>query len=66
MQEDTIPQDEQPIGAVSASGVISLGQEYAPLSSASTANPYPFYARARQEEPIFFSEIFNPVGGHPL
>jgi cytochrome P450 len=33
-----------------------LGQEYQPLESPQLDNPYPFYARARREEPIFFSE----------
>src|SRR5260370_15921173 len=33
----------------------SLGMLYHPLRGEQLENPYPFYARARQEEPIFFS-----------
>lgn len=33
----------------------SLGALYHPLIGEQLENPYPFYARARQEEPIFFS-----------
>jgi cytochrome P450 len=33
----------------------SLGTLYHPLEGELLENPYPFYARARQEEPIFFS-----------
>jgi cytochrome P450 len=32
------------------------GQQYNPLEGAQLEYPYPFYARARDEEPIFFSE----------
>lgn len=32
-----------------------LGALYHPLEGEQLENPYPFYARARQEEPIFFS-----------
>lgn len=33
-----------------------LGQQYDPLAGKLLDNPHPFYARARQEEPVFFSE----------
>src|SRR5258708_4830472 len=33
----------------------SLGALYHPLQGEQMENPYPFYARARKEEPIFFS-----------
>ncbi len=33
----------------------ALGSLYHPLQGEQLENPYPFYARARQEEPIFFS-----------
>jgi cytochrome P450 len=33
----------------------SLGALYHPLEGEQLENPYPFYARARKEEPIFFS-----------
>src|SRR5256886_8660103 len=33
-----------------------LGPEYNPLEGPQLENPYPFYARARREEPVFFSE----------
>jgi len=33
----------------------SLGELYHPLQGEQLENPYPFYARARKEEPIFFS-----------
>src|SRR5947207_15931694 len=33
----------------------SLGALYHPLQGEQLENPYPFYARARKEEPIFFS-----------
>lgn len=36
-----------------------LGQEFAPLKAPQLDNPYPFYARARREEPVFFSEELN-------
>ncbi|HEX8869696.1 MAG TPA: hypothetical protein VF821_28815, partial [Lentzea sp.] len=35
---------------------MSIGRVYAPFSDEHVANPYPFYARARAEEPVFFSE----------
>jgi cytochrome P450 len=36
-----------------------LGQEFAPLKAPHLENPYPFYARARHEEPVFFSKDLN-------
>jgi cytochrome P450 len=38
---------------------VGLGAEYQPLRSPQLDNPYPFYARARREEPVFF----NPALG---
>lgn len=35
---------------------MKLGTVYAPFSAEHVANPYPFYAKARAEEPVFFSE----------
>src|SRR5437016_5667329 len=40
-------------------GCPHFGQEYSPLESPQLDNPYPFYARARREEPIFFSEVLQ-------
>lgn len=37
----------------------SLGALYHPLHGEQLENPYPFYARARKEEPIFFSPDLN-------
>jgi len=37
----------------------SLGALYHPLEGEQLENPYPFYARARKEEPIFFSPEFD-------
>jgi cytochrome P450 len=37
----------------------ALGSLYNPLQGEQLENPYPFYARARQEEPIFFSPEMN-------
>src|SRR5712692_11183194 len=37
----------------------SLGALYHPLHGEQLENPYPFYARARREEPIFFSPELN-------
>jgi len=37
----------------------SLGALYHPLEGEQLENPYPFYARARKEEPIFFSSEFD-------
>src|SRR5437588_6818829 len=37
----------------------SLGALYHPLEGEQLENPYPFYARARKEEPIFFSPDLN-------
>jgi cytochrome P450 len=37
----------------------SLGAHYHPLHGEQLENPYPFYARARKEEPIFFSPELN-------
>lgn len=36
-----------------------LGEHYQPLSPEHLADPYPFYARARRQEPIFFSPELN-------
>lgn len=37
----------------------SLGALYHPLEGEQLENPYPFYARAHKEEPIFFSHEFD-------
>jgi cytochrome P450 len=37
----------------------SIADDFNPLSAAQIANPYPFFARARKEEPIFFSSLAN-------
>ncbi len=37
----------------------SFGQQYHPLSGEQLENPYPFLARARREEPLFFSPELN-------
>src|SRR5574341_1666177 len=36
----------------------SVGETFDPLG-AHLADPYPFYARSRRDEPIFFSPTFN-------
>jgi cytochrome P450 len=36
-----------------------FGAEYRPHLSPLLENPYPFYARARREEPIFYSEVLQ-------
>lgn len=36
-----------------------LGQVYNPLEGPQLENPYPVYARARREEPVFFSEMLQ-------
>ncbi|TWP53268.1 cytochrome P450 [Lentzea tibetensis] len=35
---------------------MSIGSTYAPFSDEHVANPYPFFAEARAQEPVFFSE----------
>ena len=37
-------------------GCPHLGQQYHPLEGSQLEHPYPFYAQARREEPVFFSE----------
>ncbi len=36
-----------------------MGQEYRPLDGPLLHDPYPFLARAREEEPLFFSSVLN-------
>ncbi|MBZ4418528.1 cytochrome P450 [Myxococcus sp. RHSTA-1-4] len=36
-----------------------LGAEYTPLVSPQLENPHPFYARARREEPVFYSPVLS-------
>lgn len=36
-----------------------IGAEFDPFCDVQVANPYPFYARARREEPVFFSSILR-------
>jgi cytochrome P450 len=47
--------------AESANGsrLADLGQAFAPLSPAYSANPYDFYRQAREQESVFFSELYN-------
>lgn len=35
------------------------GKEYQPFSKEQLDNPYPFFQRARNEQPIFYSELLN-------
>lgn len=37
----------------------SVGESFQPFSPEHVSNPYPFYARARAEEAIFFSPLFQ-------
>lgn len=37
--------------------VSRLGAEFNPFHGAQLENPYPFYARARREEPVFYSPV---------
>jgi cytochrome P450 len=37
----------------------SIGTEFNPLAPDQVADPFSFYARAQQEEPLFFSAMFN-------
>jgi cytochrome P450 len=52
---------EEQINQTSALGcpVSSIANDFNPLSASYMANPYPFYARARKEAPIFFSPLAN-------
>jgi cytochrome P450 len=36
-----------------------MGRDFNPMSSEYAANPYPTFARAREEEPVFFSPVLN-------
>ena len=58
MPEDTTHQSTPP-EKTPHSGTSTLGQTYLPLSPSHIANPYAFYAHARQEEPVFFSPYVN-------
>ena len=55
MQEDTHPHQHQSPAVPCESGQEPLGQAYAPMSVAHSANPYIMYARMRRAEPVFFS-----------
>ncbi len=35
------------------------GEEYQPFSNPQLENPYPFYQRARNEQPVFYSELLK-------
>lgn len=37
----------------------AIGQEFNPLVEPQLSHPYPFFARARKEEPVFFSSLLN-------
>ena len=38
---------------------MALGIEFNPFDGAQLADPYPVYARARREEPVFFSQVLQ-------
>jgi len=50
---------ERPSTQSGANSCPHLANEYHPLTSPQLDNPYPFYMRARSEEPVFFSEEIN-------
>ena len=37
----------------------TVGSEFSPFHGAQLADPYPFYARARREEPVFYSPMLG-------
>lgn len=39
--------------------ISSIGQDFNPLSGDQLENAYPFYARARREEPVFYSQALK-------
>lgn len=48
--------DDESIGSVGGSAMgLPLGEEFRPLQGEQLEDPYPFYARARVEQPVFFS-----------
>jgi cytochrome P450 len=51
-----MPEDQS---RLSEGNLTHLDQAFAPLSPAHIANPYAFYAAARQAEPVFFSSFLN-------
>lgn len=57
MQDSSLSHQDHPSLALPQNGSQHLGQEYAPMSAAHSANPYIIYARMRQEEPAFFSPL---------
>jgi len=56
MQKGMKHMTQQPSTQPEASACPYLGNEYHPLISPQLEDPYPFYVRARNEEPVFFSE----------
>jgi len=59
MQDATNHQQPSSQGGVPSAHTTDLGQAFCPLCPSHIANPYTFYARARQEEPVFFSPFLN-------
>ena len=57
MPENIVNQDAHPSLPIIDSQ--EIGKEYAPLSANHIANPYPFYAHARQEDPVFYSPLLD-------
>lgn len=43
----------------SASSCSGVGEEFDPLHGEQLENPYPFYARARKEQPVFFNSMLQ-------
>lgn len=55
---DGVPAEQR--AAVAPTGACPhLGGEFTPLTGEQLVDPYPFYARARSEEPAFFSPTFG-------
>lgn len=45
--------------AMSRCPYATIGEEFNPFSGAQFEDPYPFYARARREQPVFFSSMLK-------
>lgn len=52
--DDVPPSPAAPAGACPVS---HIGEQFNPFHGAQLADPYPFYARARREEPVFYSPL---------
>jgi cytochrome P450 len=59
MATDSIEMGPQTMQHAGACPHMGIGQEFQPFSAAHLSNPYAFYARARREEPVFFSPMLN-------